>query len=79
MNVRLAGLTLHDYDQDFVTSVIAWLSDREARVGVGPKLVGRTAPGLTGADVDRALWLFAVGLPLLVLVAGAVTWVRRRR
>ena len=49
MNVRLAGLLLRDYDADFVMSAIAWLSDRDARVGVGPKPVGRTAPGLTAA------------------------------
>ena len=35
MNYRLAGLTLRDYDADFVMSAIAWLSDRDARVGVG--------------------------------------------
>ena len=79
MNVRLAGLTLRDYDADFVMSAIAWLSDRDARVGVGPKPVGRTAPGLTAADVSWALRLFVIGLPALILVAGAVTWARRRR
>ena len=79
MNVRLAGLMLRDYDADFVMSAIAWLSDRDARVGIGPKPVGRTAPGLTAADVSWALRLFVVGLPALVLIAGVVTWARRRR
>jgi ABC-2 type transport system permease protein len=78
MNVRLAGVTLRDYDADFVMSAIAWLSQREERAGVGAKPVGRTAPGLTSAEVGRALWLFVVGLPLLTLIAGAVTWWRRR-
>jgi ABC-type uncharacterized transport system involved in gliding motility auxiliary subunit len=76
--VRLAGVTLRDYDADFVMSAIAWLSQREERAGVGAKPVGRTAPGLTSAEVGRALWLFVVGLPLLTLIAGAVTWWRRR-
>jgi ABC-2 type transport system permease protein len=79
MNYRLAGLMLRDYDADFVTSVISWLADRDARVGVGPKLVGRTAPGLTAAQVSWAFGLFVVALPLLVLAAGGVTWARRRR
>jgi hypothetical protein len=78
MNVRLAGLLLRDYDADFVMSAIAWLSDRDARVGVGPKPVGRTAPGLTAADVSWALRLFVIGLPVLVLIGGALTWARRR-
>jgi ABC-2 type transport system permease protein len=79
MNYRLAGLMLRDYDADFVASAVAWLSDRDARVGVGPKLVGRTAPGLTAAEVEWAFRLFVVALPLCVLLAGGVTWARRRR
>jgi ABC-2 type transport system permease protein len=78
MNVRLAGLTLRDYDADFVMSAIAWLTDREERAGVGPKPVGRTAPGLTGVQVSWAFRMFVVGLPLLTLIAGAATWWRRR-
>jgi len=78
MNVRLSGLTLRDYDADFVTSAIAWLTDREERAGVGPKPIGRTASGLTAAEVGRAFWLFVVGLPLATLVAGGLTWWRRR-
>ena len=35
--LRLGGLMLRDYDADFVASAIAWLSDREARAGVGPE------------------------------------------
>ena len=79
MNVRLGGLMLRDYDADFVVSAIAWLSDREARAGVGPKPMGRTAPGLTVAQVAWAFRLFVIGLPLLTIAAGAVTWYRRRR
>jgi ABC-2 type transport system permease protein len=79
MNVRLGGLMLRDYDADFVTSAIAWLSDREARAGVGPKPIGRTAPGLTVAEVSWAFRLFVIALPLLTVIAGAVTWWRRRQ
>jgi ABC-2 type transport system permease protein len=79
MNYRLAGLMLRDYDADFVASAIAWLADRDARVGVGPKPVGRSAPRLTESQVAWAFRLFVVALPLLVLVAGGVTWARRRR
>jgi ABC-2 type transport system permease protein len=79
MNVRLGGLMLRDYDADFVASAIAWLSDREARAGVGPKPMGRTAPGLTVADVSWAFRLFVITLPLLTVIAGAVTWWRRRQ
>ena len=78
MNVRLAGLMLRDYDADFVQAAIAWLSDRDARVAVGPKPVGRTAPGLTADQVSWAFRLFVIGLPLLTIIGGALTWWRRR-
>jgi hypothetical protein len=69
---------LRDYDADFVQAAIAWLSDRDARVAVGPKPVGRTAPGLTADQVSWAFRLFVIGLPLLTIIGGALTWWRRR-
>jgi hypothetical protein len=78
MNYRLAGLTLRDYDADFVASAIAWLLGRDAQAGVAPKPAGRTAPAPTAAAVSWALRLFALGLPLLALAAGAIVWRRRR-
>ena len=78
MNVRLSGVTLRDYDQDFVLSAIAWLSGREARAGVGPKNAARVALAPTAAQVAWAFRLFVIGLPLAALVAGAWVWRRRR-
>ncbi len=78
MNVRLSGVTLRDYDQDFVLSAIAWLSGREARAGVGPKNAARVALAPTAAQVAWAFRLFVIGLPLAALVTGAWVWRRRR-
>ncbi len=78
MNYRLAGVTLRDYDADFVLSTIAWLADREARLGIGPKLTERVALTLTAAEVSWAFRLFVLGLPLLALGAGLWVWSRRR-
>ena len=77
MNYRLSGVTLRDYDADFVLSTIAWLADRDARIGIGPKLTRRVALSLTAADVSWAFRLFVIGLPLLALAAGV--WIARRR
>ena|GEM_PF-53228 len=77
MNYRLSGVTLRDYDADFVLSTISWLADRDARIGIGPKLTARVALSLTAADVSWAFRLFVIGLPLLALAAGA--WVATRR
>jgi len=78
MNYRLAGVTLRDYDADFVLGAVAWLSEREARIGVGPKIPERIYLSLTAADVSWAFRLFVLALPLAALLAGAITWWRRR-
>ncbi len=78
MNYRLAGLTLRDYDADFVASAIAWLLGRDAQAGVAPKPAGRTSPAPTAAAVSWAFRLFVLGLPLLALAAGTIVWRRRR-
>jgi len=78
MNVRLSGVTLRDYDADFVLSAVGWLAEREARIGVGPKVTDRVALSLTAAQVSWAFRLFAMGLPFLALAAGAWVWTRRR-
>jgi ABC-2 type transport system permease protein len=78
MNYRLAGLTLRDYDADFVLSTIAWLLDRDAAMGIGPKVPARATLSLTAGDVRWAFRLFVLGLPLLALAAGAWIWARRR-
>ena len=78
MNVRLSGVTLRDYDMDFVLSSLAWLSGHEARVGIGPKDAARVALAPTVAQVTWAFRLFALGLPLATLAIGAWVWRRRR-
>jgi hypothetical protein len=78
MNYRLAGVTLRDYDADFVLSAIGWLVDRDAQMGVRPRVAERVALSLTAGQVSWAFRLFAVALPLLCLAAGAWVWTRRR-
>lgn len=78
MNYRLAGLTLRDYDADFVLSTIGWLVERDAAMGIGPKVPARATLALTAGDVRWAFRLFVIGLPLLALAAAVWTWARRR-
>jgi ABC-2 type transport system permease protein len=78
MNYRLAGVTLRDYDADFVLGAIAWLTDRDDRIGIGPKIAARISLTPTEGDVSWAFRLFVVGLPVLALGAGAFVWARRR-
>ncbi|MES1165704.1 MAG: Gldg family protein, partial [Verrucomicrobiota bacterium] len=78
MNVRLSGVTLRDYDVDLVLSSLAWLSGREARVGIGPKDAARVALAPTATQVAWAFRLFVLALPLAALAIGAWVWRRRR-
>ncbi|HEX3903100.1 MAG TPA: Gldg family protein [Polyangia bacterium] len=78
MNYRLSGVTLRDYDADFVLGALAWLTDREARMGIGPKIAERVVLSLTAGQVSWAFRLFALGLPFLALAAGGWVWSRRR-
>ncbi len=78
MNVRLSGLTLRDYDLDFVLSSVAWLAQRQAQVGIGPKDATPVALAPTAAQIAWAFRLFVVGVPLGVLALGAWVWRRRR-
>jgi ABC-2 type transport system permease protein len=77
MNYRLTGLTLRDYDADFVAAAVAWLLGRDAQAGIAPRPTGRTAAAPTAATVGWAFRLFVLVLPLAALGAGAA--VRRRR
>ncbi len=77
MNVRLAGVTVRDYDLDFVLSSVAWLSGREAQVGIGPKDAARMGLAPTAAQIAWAFRLFVLGLPLAAVAVGV--WVARRR
>lgn len=93
-NDRLAGLLIRDYNRDFVLSAVAWLADRQARSGIGPKMVTTSTttkmttrmttttaairPQVEAAATMRAFILFCVGLPVATLGLGGVVWWRRR-
>jgi len=78
MNYRLAGPLVRDYDRDLVLSVIAWLTDREERSGVAPKIPEQVRLTLEERTVARAFQLFVIALPLGCLALAALVWYRRR-
>ena len=78
MNYRLSGVMLRDYDADFVMSALAWLASHEERAGIAPKIPAHVTLAADEAQVGWAFRLFALGLPLCCLTAGALVWRRRR-
>jgi hypothetical protein len=69
---------LRDYDRDLVLSAIAWLADREMRVGVGPKIPEQVKLTLEAGTVGWAFRLFVIAMPLCCLALAALVWYRRR-
>jgi hypothetical protein len=78
MNYRLAGALVRDFDRDFMLSVLAWLSDREERAGIAPKVPDQLRLSLEEGTVARAFQLFVIALPLSCLALAALVWYRRR-
>jgi hypothetical protein len=78
MNYRLAGLAPRDHDPELVRAALAWLVARGPRLEIAPKIAKRVAVPLTTADLSWAFRWFVVLLPLATLLAGALTWWRRR-
>jgi hypothetical protein len=78
MNYRLTGLAPRDHDPELVRAAIAWLVASGPPLEIAPKIAKRVAGPLTAADLSWAFRWFVVLLPLAALLAGALTWWRRR-
>jgi len=68
------------WNMDFTLNVFNWLVNRQNVVSIGSKLMANNT--LAISDMSTALTLGAlviVALPLIVLVAGVVVWIKRRR
>jgi ABC-2 type transport system permease protein len=78
MNYRLTGLAPRDHDPELVRAAIAWLGAGRPPIEIAPKIAKRVAVPPTAADLSWAFRWFVVLLPLAALLAGALTWWRRR-
>lgn len=78
MNYRLTGLAPRDRDPELVRAAIAWLVASGPPIEIAPKIAKRAARPLTATELSWAFRWFVVLLPLVTLLAGALTWWRRR-
>ncbi len=74
------NLLNYSYNMNFTMNVFNWLVNRDTSVSISSKLL----PDSTLAIPDSATaWTLAavvvIAIPLIVLVAGIVVWIRRRR
>ena len=63
---------------DFFMSALNWLLEREELMAIAPKPVEQNRLDLTDIQLRTLHWMVVVVLPLLVAMAGALVWLRRR-
>ena len=63
---------------DFFLSALNWLLERTELMAIAPKPIEQNRLVLSDAQLRTLHWLVVVVLPLLVAMAGALVWLRRR-
>jgi len=66
------------FNRDFWTSLVGWLTAREDLISIAAKNPEHVRLNLTEEDVSL-VWKVVIGEVILVLIAGALMWIRRRR
>ena len=65
-------------NRDLVMNMVNWLSAEEDLISIRPKLPESQQLNVTAQQMRQILYLGVLGLPLLIVVAGAAVWWRRR-
>jgi ABC-type uncharacterized transport system involved in gliding motility auxiliary subunit len=65
-------------NRDLVMNMVNWLSADEDLISIRPKLPESQQMNVTAHQMRQVLYLGVLGLPLLIVVAGAMVWWRRR-
>jgi ABC-type uncharacterized transport system involved in gliding motility auxiliary subunit len=65
-------------NRDLFMNTINWLSADEDLISVRPKPPESQPLNLTARQASKLFWLGVIGLPLLIVVAGATVWWERR-
>jgi ABC-type uncharacterized transport system involved in gliding motility auxiliary subunit len=65
-------------NRDFIMNAVNWLSADEDLISIRPKSQESQHLTMTSAQMRRVLYLGVFGLPLLIVLAGAIVWWERR-
>ena len=65
-------------NQDFFLNIVAWLAEDADLISIRPKEPENQSLFLSRQVQQNVAWVALVLLPLLFVVAGVVTWWRRR-
>lgn len=66
-------------NSQFVTNSVTWLTNNQTNLKISPKVITEgKITALTKTNTAVLYYVFVLGLPLIILVAGIVIWLRRR-
>lgn len=66
-------------NSQFVTSSVTWLTNNSTNLKISPKVITEgKITSLTKANTAVFYYVFVLGLPVIILIAGIVIWLRRR-
>ena len=66
------------FNRDFWSGLVGWLTARTDLISIAPKNPEHVRLNLTDDDVST-IWQIIIGEVMLVIIAGVVMWLRRRR
>jgi len=65
-------------DMEYLIDLFGYLTDREQTVTIAPKTLGGNALGISTSQVSALGVVLCIVIPVLILAAGIVIWLRRR-
>lgn len=66
-------------NKDLVMNMVNWLSAEESLISIRPKAQEQQTLNMNQRQMGQLLYLGVFGLPLIIILAGAGVWWRRRR
>ncbi len=66
------------FNRDFWSGLVGWLTARTDLISIAPKNPEHVQLNLTDDDIST-IWQIVIGEVLLIIIAGVVIWIRRRR
>ncbi len=74
--VQLA--TQYEGNNEFLSASISWLTNDNNNLKISPKIISQGAVQVTNATLTVMTYLLVWIIPVLILIAGIIIWIRRR-
>lgn len=65
-------------NRDLFLNTMDWLASQQNFISIRPKTAANTPVNLSAAQMRTLLFIFLIGLPVLIIILGSAMWWRRR-